>query len=131
MTHSGVGCLFEIEQVDEARHLEYILYVLVDVLQRYFSSLALGVLEYAEQYAQAARSDVIQLRTIENDVSAVVVKERLQSFLYIGRSRCVEFAFEAGYYEPFQFIDGYFHIVCRLMVKCFLSVSMLCPSMRS
>ena len=86
--------LYELEEAGEACDGEDAADFFADVADAHFASHGLGVLQDAEEDAQAAGGDVLKFAAVEDDVVALAVVEHFALGGCLGSGGGVETAFE-------------------------------------
>lgn len=74
------GNLYELEDIAESCNGKNLAYVVVDVLDIDVYALVFGILQDAEEDAQACRRDVFQVRAVDDDILSLNVVQGSHRF---------------------------------------------------
>jgi hypothetical protein len=78
-----LSVLFELKQVDEAGHREYLAQVVAQSLNVNVLAKRLGAFQNAEEDAQTAGRDIVQFSAVKDDVALNVIDDGLHFLLYL------------------------------------------------
>ena len=90
-------CISDFKQVEETCHHEYLADLVIDILNDNLSALDRSFLTDGQEQTKTRTTDVLKVRTVENDFLVCILKQWSNLLLSLYCCRCVKSAVQNVY----------------------------------